>query len=129
MAESSTDTHQWHCVGKVEDLKRTDGRKIYMESGTPLALFYLDPKRFFIFSAICPHAKGPLEQGDIEDLGDCVKVVCPLHFYSFDVETGQSASGLRLTTYKTEIRGDNLYVFSPEPVSLEKTKLSSNVQK
>ncbi|KAK3782512.1 hypothetical protein RRG08_061742 [Elysia crispata] len=122
MADSSTDPEPpWFCLGNVNDLKQQESTKFYMKSGAPLVLFYLDPNRFFVCSAICPHAKGPLDQGDIEDLGDSVKVTCPMHFYSFDLISGSSESGLKLKTYKTEIRGGKLFVASPEPISLNKS--------
>ena len=121
MEGSSTDPGpQWFCVGNVVDLKKQESRKIYMKSGKPLALFYLNPDRFFVCSATCPHARGPLDQGDIEDLGNRIMVTCPMHYYSFDLISGTSPSGLKLPTYKTEIREGKLYVLSPEPISLKK---------
>ncbi|RUS89452.1 hypothetical protein EGW08_002749 [Elysia chlorotica] len=122
MTDSATDTDpQWHFLGNVAELKQQESRKVYLKSGAPLVLFYLDPDRFFVCSTVCPHAKGPLDQGDIEDLGDTVQVTCPLHFYSFDLTSGESSSGLKLKTYKTEIRGDKLFVACPEPISLKKS--------
>lgn len=121
MERSNTEPRlEWFCVGDVADLKKKKCRKFYMIGGAPLALFYIDPDRFFVSSAICPHARGPLDQGDIEDLGSSVTITCPLHFYSFDLGSGSSASGLKLKTYFTEIRGDKLYILCPMPVSLQK---------
>lgn len=110
----------WHLVGQVQVLKAKTCRKIYMENGPNLALFYVEPDKFFLTNAACPHAKGPLEQGSIEDLGETYKVTCPLHYYSFDLKTGESASGLHLKTYQTEIREENLYALLPRPVSLDR---------
>ncbi|XP_005104978.1 Rieske domain-containing protein [Aplysia californica] len=109
---------QWHLIGGVEELKQKVCRKVYMQGGQGLALFYVAPDKFFLTNSTCPHARGPLEQGDIEDIGGSFKVVCPLHYYSFDLVTGQSATGLTLRTYKTEVREDGLYGLTPFPVSL-----------
>ncbi|XP_059162631.1 Rieske domain-containing protein-like [Physella acuta] len=108
----------WHLVGKVDELKQKPCRKIYMKNGPSLALFYAAPDTFFLTNSSCPHNKGPLEQGDIEDIDGRYHITCPLHFYSFDLTSGMSRSGLVLKTYQTEIRGDDLYALTDHPVSL-----------
>lgn len=40
---------------------------------------------------------GPLEQGDIEDFDGREKIVCPWHSYDFDLETGDSSYGLKVS--------------------------------
>ena len=37
---------------------------------------------------------GPLYEGDIEDCGDKLHVICPWHGYSFDVHTGKNELGI-----------------------------------
>lgn len=37
----------------------------------------------------CFHANGPLDQGDIEDIDGRICIVCPVHFYQFDLRTGE----------------------------------------
>ncbi len=120
MSINSTDesTAAWHEIGAVDQLKSKPCRKLYMPGTSGLALFHAPPDRFFLSDAACPHARGPLDQGDIEDVGGKVKVTCPLHFYTFGLTTGDSASGLRLGTYPTEVRDGVLYGFTPAPVSL-----------
>ena len=40
---------------------------------------------------------GPLDQGDIEDLGKGKYLItCPLHYYSFDLTSGVSTTGLKV---------------------------------
>ena len=39
---------------------------------------------------------GPLEQGDIEELGDQLYIVCPWHSFDFNLNTGLSSNYLEL---------------------------------
>lgn len=40
---------------------------------------------------------GPLDQGDIEDLGDGkLALICPWHYFDFSLETGSSSTGLQV---------------------------------
>lgn len=121
MAETETETSEvlsWHFVGSIDELKNKACRKIYMEGGPNLALFYVEPGKFFLTNSSCPHAKGPLEQGSIEDLGGSYQLTCPMHYFTFDLETGESPMGPKLRTYQTEQREDGLYALIPRPVSL-----------
>lgn len=57
----------------------------------------------------CPHAGGHLADGYIDVQGN---IVCPLHRYRFNPETGRNISGegYFLKTYKVELREDGLYI-------------------
>lgn len=46
-----------------------------------------------VHAATCPHWLGPLDQAPVRD--GCVR--CPWHDYAFDVRTGQSADGRKLS--------------------------------
>ncbi|KAH9493239.1 hypothetical protein Btru_020978 [Bulinus truncatus] len=121
MAENDGDNPElltWHFVGAIDELKLKSCRKIYMESGPDLALFYVESGKFYLTDASCPHYSGPLDQGDIEDIGGSYQVTCPMHYYSFDLVTGESPSGLVLKTYKTEQRPDGLYALTPGSLTL-----------
>jgi nitrite reductase/ring-hydroxylating ferredoxin subunit len=39
---------------------------------------------------------GPLDQGDIEELGDKLLIVCPWHSFDFELKNGQSSTGLKV---------------------------------
>jgi len=56
----------------------------------------------------CPHHGGPLGEGTIED----GKVVCPWHFYDFDVTSGRCAGapGLHVRVYEVTVAGDDVLV-------------------
>jgi len=54
----------------------------------PLALFRVRSNVYAIQQR-CPHAGGPLEVGDIEELGGSPCVRCPYHGWRFDLRTGE----------------------------------------
>jgi nitrite reductase/ring-hydroxylating ferredoxin subunit len=53
---------------------------------------------FRVTDAVCPHNKGPLDQGWVRE---GTTLVCPWHWYRFDLDTGACAtnSDYRLATY------------------------------
>uniref|UniRef100_A0A4W5QAG3 Si:ch73-314g15.3 n=1 Tax=Hucho hucho TaxID=62062 RepID=A0A4W5QAG3_9TELE len=59
----------------------------------------------------CPHEGGPLDLGDIEDLGDGKRVlVCPWHHFDFCLETGASSMGLQNQVYEVRVVQDMIYI-------------------
>ncbi|MCA9053070.1 MAG: Rieske 2Fe-2S domain-containing protein [Planctomycetaceae bacterium] len=79
--------------------------------GRIIALYRVG-EEFFALDGICPHAGGPLGQGQ---LNDCI-VTCPWHGWQFDVSTGTHClnNRLRQTTYAVRIDGDAVQVELPE---------------
>jgi nitrite reductase/ring-hydroxylating ferredoxin subunit len=65
--------------------------------------------KVFAFARMCPHAGAPLDAGYIDRQGN---VVCPLHGYRFNLQTGRESSGEEyfLRRWPVEIRTDGLYV-------------------
>lgn len=65
--------------------------------------------RLFAFAQKCPHAGGLLSEGFIDARG---YVVCPLHRYRFDGQTGRNVSGegFYLRHWPVELREDGVYV-------------------
>lgn len=45
-----------------------------------------------VCDAVCPHNRGPLEQGWVRDDPAAPVVVCPWHWYRFDLDTGECDS-------------------------------------
>jgi len=69
--------------------------------GVQLALFrYRDEP--IVVSALCPHQRGELHLGDIEEMGERLCVTCPRHHYAFDVSTGECASPVGRPEYKIQ---------------------------
>ena len=76
--------------------------------GTRLALYNLNGD-IFATDELCTHAEASLCEGDIEG---CT-IVCPLHFGSFDIPTGQAIDPPAcddLKTYETKVEGDEIWV-------------------
>jgi nitrite reductase/ring-hydroxylating ferredoxin subunit len=65
--------------------------------------------RLFAFAHKCPHAGGIFTDGWIDLRGN---VVCPVHGYRFQVETGRNSSGegYKLKTWQIETHEDGIYV-------------------
>jgi nitrite reductase/ring-hydroxylating ferredoxin subunit len=61
------------------------------------------------FDPRCPHARGPLAAGKIK--GNVL--VCPWHFFRFDLRTGKVAGGesiLRLERYPVTVENGEIFV-------------------
>lgn len=69
-------------------------------------------QKLFACTQKCPHAGGILAEGYIDSLGH---IVCPLHRYKYDPQTGRNVSGegYFLKTFKVEVRGDGVFVDMP----------------
>lgn len=63
---------------------------------------------FFATTNTCPHRGGPLGEGDL--LGN--EIVCPWHFWSFDVTSGENCAdpSLSIPTYEVRVDGDRVLV-------------------
>ncbi|XP_069101791.1 uncharacterized protein [Argopecten irradians] len=113
----------WQCLGDVGHLKKLKCRRLYTEEGDDLVLVNIqDGKQFFVLDASCPHEGGPLDEGDIEDIDGRWVVLCPWHSYDYDLETGQSSSGLVQDTYQVEMVEGQVYVYTDRNVSLNPAK-------
>jgi nitrite reductase/ring-hydroxylating ferredoxin subunit len=65
--------------------------------------------RLLACASKCPHAGGHLSEGYVDALGN---IVCPLHRYKFNMETGRNVTGegYYLKTYPVELRPDGVYI-------------------
>ena len=62
-----------------------------------------------MFENRCPHADGPLGEGRVHKNS----VVCPWHFFRFDLVTGEpvgSQSIMRLNRYAVSISGSDICI-------------------
>ncbi|MFY0591658.1 Rieske (2Fe-2S) protein [Roseivirga sp.] len=64
---------------------------------------------YFAFEALCPHQKQPLVSATMNHFGE---IICPLHFYRFNLKTGQEASRLcnDLAIFPLEYSDDGIFV-------------------
>ncbi len=79
---------------------------------TPVAVFNVEGTLFAI-DATCPHAGGPLDEGEVEG----GKVTCPWHGSVFDLRTGavETPPARKGVTAYSVRREGNALVFEPQP--------------
>ncbi len=78
-------TRKWIRAARCEDIPLREGRAVRLGS-REIALFNLGD-RFLAVANQCPHRGGPLADGIVSG---CT-VVCPLHAWKVDLESGQVA--------------------------------------
>jgi len=75
--------------------------------GKKIAIFNQDG--FHALDDLCVHQDGSLSTGKLED--DIVE--CPLHFWHYNIKTGQLLDYLKdvkLQTYEVQLKDDGIYV-------------------
>ena len=77
-----------HTVGRVEDVPPGEGRA-FVAGGVQVAVFRLRDGSLHATQAACPHAGGPLADGQT----DVDVLVCPLHLYAYRWSDGAATSG------------------------------------
>ena len=72
-----------------------------------IALFHT-ANGFFATDNTCPHRGGPLSEGDV--LGN--EIVCPWHFWTFQIESGACVGNpdLHVLTHEVKVEGDRVLV-------------------
>jgi nitrite reductase (NADH) small subunit len=97
-------------VGRVAEIPPGEGRA-FVAAGEQVAVFRLRDGSLHATQAVCPHAGGPLADGQT----DVDVLVCPLHLYAYRWADGASASGaapIRLYPVR-EVDGDLLVEIPP----------------
>ena len=100
---------RWVDVGAVADLKFRPGAAVEVD-GHWIAVFPLDDGYAAIDNA-CPHASAPLCDGTVLD----GKVICFLHLWEFDLQTGACDAGeeWRVRRYATRVVDGRLEIEWP----------------
>lgn len=93
-------------ICRLSELKENVGSRFIIDD-IEVALFKI-ADNIFAVSNICPHQHTSLiYEGIIED--ECV--VCPVHGWMFDLQTGNKKSGRKgLDTYQVEINNGDVFV-------------------
>lgn len=94
-------------VAERGDIKENSGKELEV-SGTRIALFYANNK-YYAIEAQCRHQDGSLAPGKID--GEVVE--CPLHSWHYNIKTGELLDyleGVKLATYKVDVKGNDIYV-------------------
>lgn len=85
-------------------------KSIQFSIGDKKICLYRTKKGFFALADTCPHQGASLSQGHINAWNE---VVCPLHSYKFNIQTGDETTGYgyKVKKYKVEIQNDALGVW------------------
>jgi nitrite reductase (NADH) small subunit len=75
-------------VGRVQEIPMGEGRS-FIAGGEQIAVFRLRDGSLHATQAACPHAGGPLADGQT----DVNVLVCPLHLYAYRWSDGGATSG------------------------------------
>ena len=107
----------WRLVdlGPVNFIPLGEGRA-YIVNDLTLAVFRQRDGRLFAIDNACPHRGGPLADGVI----GAGKVICPLHAWKFDLETGRClGETAAVRTYPVQVVHDHIVVeIGPAPADL-----------
>ena len=90
LTETSTTTAV--TVGRVDEVPPGEGRA-FVAGGVQIAVFRLRDGSLHATQAACPHAGGPLADGQT----DVNVLVCPLHQYAYRWSDGTSPNGTSST--------------------------------
>ncbi|KZX52695.1 MAG: nitrite reductase (NADH) small subunit [Afipia broomeae] len=90
----------WTDIGAVADIPLRGARRVKTAKGC-IALFRTGEEEVFATSNTCAHKQGPLAEGIVHGR----KVTCPLHSWTYSLETGeaQGADEGTIATYPVKI--------------------------
>ncbi len=100
---------QWVRVASVAEIPLGTGKEL-AAAGKVIALYNVDGV-FHALDGVCPHAGGPLGQGQLQ--GNIV--TCPWHGWQFDVISGQHClnANLQHPAYAVKVEGEEILVELP----------------
>jgi nitrite reductase (NADH) small subunit len=78
---------KWIAIGSLDDIPRRGARTVETPLG-PVAVFRTGDDAVFALVNRCPHRGGPLSEGIVSGH----VVVCPLHNWTIDLESGRAAA-------------------------------------
>lgn len=93
-------------VGSLSELR--SGQPVgAIVDGKEVAVFAVD-EEFIATAGICPHADGPLHEGEVEGR----LLTCPWHGWQFNLDSGicEDDPCLTLARYEVRIDGDDILV-------------------
>lgn len=106
---STSDTVEqaaFHRVGSVAALR--GGQPLEASVDGKLVAVFAVGDGFVATQGICPHATGPLHEGEVEGR----VLTCPWHGWQFDLDSGvcEEDPCLKLERYEVRIEGDDILV-------------------
>lgn len=78
----------WKKICALADIPPLGARVVQQEKGGDIAVFRTADDEVFALHDKCPHKGGPLSQGIVAGK----KVICPLHSWNIEFETGQAVA-------------------------------------
>ena len=78
---------EWIDVGRLQDIPQRGARTVQTAQG-PVAVFRTAEDEVFALVNRCPHRGGPLSEGIVSGR----LVVCPLHNWTIDLNSGAAAA-------------------------------------
>lgn len=94
-----------HVVGRADEVPVGEGRA-FTAGGEPVAVFRLRDGSLRAVAAVCPHAGGPLADGQT----DARVVVCPLHLNAWRWDGSPTGDTPPLPVYAVHERDGDLVV-------------------
>jgi nitrite reductase/ring-hydroxylating ferredoxin subunit len=96
-------------LATLQELPVGGAKEVEFE-GRVYALFNVDGE-ISVIDGICPHQGGPLAEGDVEG----TTVTCPWHGWQFDVRTGKTPLGPKITQtiFEVQVEGQDVMVAVP----------------
>ena len=108
-----SEMRKWIRTARCEDIPLREGRSVKL-GAREVAIFNLGD-RFLAVANHCPHRNGPLAEGIVSGQS----VVCPLHAWKVDLETGRverPADSLAcLEKFRVRVQDDVVLVEVPMP--------------
>ncbi len=100
------DEKQFQRVATVSEIPPQFG-KVFQIGTHEIALFNR-AGTFYALDNRCPHRGGALAAGFVED----GRVLCPLHLFDFDLQTGKcgAVSELSVATFEVKVEGEEIFV-------------------
>ncbi len=94
---------KWYPIPDVQDINKPFIKKVTIKSKSVCLVGY--EGKLFAVSAICPHQGFDLTSGYCEN----GKIICPLHGYSFDLQTGKGPNDY-IKAYPVKVEDDMVYI-------------------
>jgi NAD(P)H-dependent nitrite reductase small subunit len=103
---TASETEGYLRVCSLDELSENTGKRFYINE-TDIAVYKYKNKVYAV-NNVCPHQRSALMyDGFIED----GHVVCPIHGWMFNLETGRTPSGCgKIELYEAFVMNDNVYV-------------------
>lgn len=97
-------------LANLSDIPEGTGKE-FTADGRIVALYHLSGE-IYALDGICPHAGGPLAEGQVEG----TIVTCPWHGWQFDVTTGQHCltENICQEQFRVRVERDKILVEFPE---------------